>query len=86
MATFTTKQFSFNNDSFSADASELQVRMLPRIILLKSEKTGRTIRYVRLCTDTDGEGDILAWRFLPMPEDAKKYPSVRRTSVVIFND
>ncbi len=86
MMIFKTDQFSFRNDGFSADASDLAIfEGAPLDIALRSP-TGVTIRYKLFSTEKH-DGDVKCWLYMPIPEDIAKHKNAaRRSSVVIYND
>jgi hypothetical protein len=87
MMNLSTSDFSYRGGSFSQEISTLQLRHpLSPVIALKSDKTGTVVRYRLHHEDTDRDGDVLAWYYMPEPVDVKAHPEARRTDIVIFND
>lgn len=54
-------------------------------IAIRSDRTGRIVRFYLTGEDTDGE-DVAGWRFEPIAEDTRRVPGSGRTRVLIIND
>ena len=94
-----TDQFSYDakTRTFIVESSDLAplrsfgwTRLYPDAcdvgIFLTSSKTGVTIRYYISNTIEDREGDVQYWELSPVTEDIRKFPVVRNTKVIVYND
>lgn len=55
-------------------------------ISLKSEKTGKVVRFCLAETKINKDGDFEEWVLRPYPADIKKLPALADWKVRIFND
>lgn len=95
---FSSRHFSCspNDDgtvTLVAEASTLGYHSPSRIyddacdvgVAVRSDKTGKTIRYYLSDQDVCNE-DVAGWRFEPIAEDARRIPGAARTKLLIIND
>jgi hypothetical protein len=54
-------------------------------LAIQSSVTGVVITY-HLSQEETKDGEVTAWKYLPVPEDVRKHPECAGTSVTIFND
>lgn len=66
-----------------AEASDLGLRGWPRIIQIRSERTGRVISALQVGHDVDGEGELQAVNYQPI---ADHNGPVNLARVTLFND
>jgi hypothetical protein len=84
--TFSSSLFSYSSLSktFTAEASDLKPFSLEKgKLVIKSARTGVSVEYELHETQTDREGDVQAWHFVPTKASAKH---AAQTKVNIFND
>ena len=88
--TFGTAPFTRHGDTLVAYASDIGFhgagRMyrdaIDRGIALRSHRTGTVERFCLASADSDGEGEVTGWRFIPAPENR----TARAIRVLIIND
>lgn len=93
---FNTKQFSYKDKMFVAEASTLQFdpekmdRIYPDAcdegFHLVSEKTGKVLLFVYEQAEKDAEGDVQAFVFVPDPYAVRKNPALAGVTLHILND
>jgi hypothetical protein len=88
----------FTHDSktktFSAFASDFGAFCMSRLyndacdegIFVVSEKTGATVKFYLSHTETDGEGDLLAWHLCVCDDEVRRNGRLLGYTIVIFND
>lgn len=84
----SSSKFSFKNNKFSAEASELNGFSLDRVyndacdegFTIISEKTGKGAVFALYNHEEDREGDLVAWIFKCVT------PGLTHLKAVIFND
>jgi hypothetical protein len=87
-APISSSNFTFKNNTFIAEASDLRNFELGRVyddacdagFTIVSEKTGKHVVFAETDADVDSEGDFLAWNFVAVTKGFEKL------KVVIFND
>lgn len=81
MLTFNTSLFSWHCDirTFLSEASDFNSLWLGDDFRLESEVTGKIVDLKLVTTDRDADGDIQAWRFVPV-DTAFDF------KVTVFND
>ena len=73
---FSTKQFTYKDFRFTAEASDLGLKSTPKMIFLQSAKTGRVEGFKLTHIDRDVEGEVTGW----------VYTNPTGLSVLIIND
>jgi len=92
----SSRQFSYdkNKKSFVAEISSLGSNPFIQIypdacdegIVMESENTGRSARFVVADTLRSGEGEILYWKLIPTDETLRKNPRLTGHEITLFND
>lgn len=71
--------------AFVTDSSDLGLKFWPSKIVLVG-KTGKSVEYIYSKRNTDGEGEVLDYEYLPNTISKSKVPSCIGTKVVLIND
>jgi hypothetical protein len=84
MRQFSSNDFSYNKGLFTADASDLQLPpgAVMREFEIRSERTGKVMRFVHSSNLQDAEGEVWAFCYTGQ-NDVPKY---KRVIASIFND
>jgi hypothetical protein len=94
----STKQFTFKDNEFITEVSNLTRDSNPfhRIysdscdegLILISEKTGQSSTWYvsRYEYTNDEDYEFVAWHLLPTMQTVRKFPQLKNTTMVIFND
>jgi len=86
----STDSLSFlkNENKFVGDMSDIHdpKKPFPYRFYLKSAKTGEKVEFVYMEKEVDSEGDIISFKYLPLANDLVKFPKLRFTTVILYND
>jgi hypothetical protein len=89
-----SKQFSFKDNTFVAEASDFTGRVIERQIYddacdigiaIRSSSTGKIMKFFLHQIKKDGEGDVMFWEYHICADDAR-VPGCKDLKVIIFND
>lgn len=96
---FDSSEFSYHKESktFSAELSDFNGRVRKFFgqiyddacdvgLEVVSNKTGKSVKFYLSEEETDTEGELCLYRFLPLDEYVRKNPALAGMSVILFND
>lgn len=93
---FPSSMFSWSEGGNMAtcEASDMENRHLQRIyddamdvgFAIKSDKTGRVVKFFMESVETDTEGEITHWVYKACHEDVRVNPAAAFVNVWVFND